>query len=366
MSTALAAFKRENSKFVFAKNKSACLCRRASSRCPSNLPMKSFKNAPPVPRSFGPGRTLAEHLYKMNNPSTQTSQSSEMMTFIYALSCPLTGATVYVGKANNPNKRLNSHLSKPCSISMRKWIVSLPVNSKPVIKILETCALNVWEHKEKYWIAHFRALGPLLNVCDGGNGFGTHTAETRAAFGAKHKGKKISIQHRMRLSALNRGKKLSPESIQKMRDRKVSPETRAKLSAANIGKKLTPEHREKLRGRKWSAEQMEKARARRHTPETRAKMSAAQKGRRLTPEHIAKMRGRKLSPETLAKLSIAHKGAKLSEEHKYKLSVALRGRKIPPEVLIKRWVIRRAKAAEKLASKPNQGTFKFQNEHICT
>ena len=272
-----------------------------ANRCPSNLPMKSFKNAPPVPRSFGPGRTLAEHLCKMNNPSTQKLQSSEMMTFIYTLECPISGFVVYVGKSNNPPRRLRSHLSKPCSVPMRKWIASLPESSKPILKIIETCPLRMWEEREIYWIKHFRAIGPLINICGGGNGLDTHTAETRAAFGAKHRGKVISEDARRKIRAALLGKKLSPERVQKLRERTASMEARARMSAAQRGKKLTPEHRAKLRGRKWSAEQLEKARARRHTPETRAKMSAAQKARRLT-----------------------------------------------------------------LASKPNQETFKFQNEHICT
>ena len=95
-----------------------------------------------------------------------------------------------------------------------------------------------------------------------------------------NKGKKLSEEHKAKLSAANKG-------------RFVSEETRAKLSACQKGKPGRPQ-----------------------TEETKAKISIAGKGRKRIP----------FSEEHKAKLSAANKGKKLSEEHKAKLSASRKGR----------------------------------------
>jgi len=85
--------------------------------------------------------------------------------------------------------------------------------------------------------------------------------------------------------------------------RKLSAEHRAKISAANKGRTITAEHRAKLsealKGHPMSAE-------------TRAKISAAHKGRPLAAEHRAKLsqalKGHAVSAETRAKISAANRG----------------------------------------------------------
>lgn len=315
--------------------------------------MKSFKNAPPVPRSFGPGRTLAEHLCKMNNPSTQTSQSSEMMTFIYTLSCPKTGAVMYVGKANNPKTRLRLHINQPCSQGLKRWIESLPLGESPIIQTVEKCSLSVWEKREIFWIAHFRALGSLLNISSGGNGVTSIKSDIRKKMSESHLGRKRSPQTVEKVANYHRGRKRSEETCRKIaiaaRGRVISPETRAKISQRFRGRKLSLEHRQKIgartKGRIVSAETRAKmsaawvgrvvtqktrakmaaaSRGRKHSAESVERMAAAHRGKKLTEEHLAKMRRRKLSEETKAKLSLAAKGRILSAETRSKMSIARR------------------------------------------
>jgi len=85
---------------------------------------------------------------------------------------------------------------------------------------------------------------------------------------------------------------------------KHTEETKAKLSALRKGKKMSPEARENVANA---------ARKTNSSPEYRAKMSAVQKGKRK-------------SPEWRAKISAAHKGKKKprTPEHQAKITAALR------------------------------------------
>jgi group I intron endonuclease len=85
---------------------------------------------------------------------------------------------------------------------------------------------------------------------------------------------------------------------------KHTEETKAKLSALRKGKKMSPEARENVANA---------ARKTTSSPEYRAKMSAVKKGKRK-------------SPEWRAKISAAHKGKKKprTPEHQAKITAALR------------------------------------------
>ena len=98
-------------------------------------------------------------------------------TFIYALTCPDTGEVRYIGKANNPQLRLKSHISRDNNKRSERshksnWIKSLMESGKyPSMIILEEVALSNWIEAEKKWIAHYRLNGAkLTNITDGGQG----------------------------------------------------------------------------------------------------------------------------------------------------------------------------------------------------
>jgi hypothetical protein len=153
--------------------------------------------------------------------------------------------------------------------------------------------------------------GILCNLTDGGEGaYGNIISiETRQKISASNKGRKVSDKTKLRLSIVNTGK------IQ-------SEETKAKLSKINLGKTLPKE--------------------------TRKKISEG-------------LKGRVISTETKVKLSIANKGKTLSEETKLKIGLTSKGRKMPEKwinkqrtrmtgrILPKDWVdsIRAAKIGEK-------------------
>jgi hypothetical protein len=99
------------------------------------------------------------------------------MTFIYALRCPETGDVMYIGKADNPVRRLKSHLSDARRGSTKhataRWIVGLLMRgSRPRLDVLcEVPPGETWQEAEKRHIAQYRAAGaPLTNSTSGGQG----------------------------------------------------------------------------------------------------------------------------------------------------------------------------------------------------
>jgi hypothetical protein len=98
------------------------------------------------------------------------------MTFIYALIDPITKDVRYIGKSNNPHKRLfghNGHIRAKTKSHKHFWIKSLlDQGFVPTILILEKCEKSIWQEREKDWIKFGRKLKwPLTNMADGGEGY---------------------------------------------------------------------------------------------------------------------------------------------------------------------------------------------------
>lgn len=88
---------------------------------------------------------------------------------IYALKCPVSGEVRYIGKANNPRKRLLSHMrdAKSRKTPVYSWLRSLP--APPVMEVLEWVEPEGWAEAERRLIALHRLGGRLLNLADGGD-----------------------------------------------------------------------------------------------------------------------------------------------------------------------------------------------------
>lgn len=94
-----------------------------------------------------------------------------MAAEIYGLYCPTTGALRYIGKANNAQKRLKSHLrdAKRRNTPVCQWIVSLVKQGLcPRMEVLVSSA--DWVADERAEIRKARESGAeLLNLAPGGN-----------------------------------------------------------------------------------------------------------------------------------------------------------------------------------------------------
>lgn len=130
---------------------------------------------------------------------------------------------------------------------------------------------------ERFWIKLYGSLAPNgYNLESGGNGNKTLNAATKKKIGDAHRGKKLSEAHIERLREANRGNFHT-------KGRRLSEEHRAKMSARMKGKPLPEEWKVAIRKPK--------------TPEARANIAAAVRERccKLTPEKAGEIRSLRLS-----------------------------------------------------------------------
>lgn len=212
-------------------------------------------------------------------------------TFIYVLKDPDSDEIRYVGKSNDPEGRLTSHLWHAHKTQTRKnnWLQKLlRENKRPKLEILDEVPYVEWPSWEVAYIDFFKTEGcRLVNGTLGGdhlwagelhpwfNKFGpAHPAfgrvrseetknKIRAAIsGEKHHafGKSISEAHKNRLSEANRG-------------RIFSEEHRKKLSVSRLGKPLSETAKEKIR--EWKKSQPPPMKGKHHSEETKQKLREA-------------------------------------------------------------------------------------------
>ncbi len=88
-------------------------------------------------------------------------------TFIYSLTCPLTGEVRWIGKSDNPHKRLNGHLYNATNALMADWIESLKAQGlRPIVGIVAKVKNRLWRRAERAFIRKFAKSHPLLNIWD--------------------------------------------------------------------------------------------------------------------------------------------------------------------------------------------------------
>lgn len=158
--------------------------------------------------------------------------------------------------------------------------------------------------KEKFYIRQYRTLEKQFgyNRHEGGNKPPVSTPESRKKAGLKLSGRKLTKEHKDKISASNKGKHNaflgrhhSEESKQKMS--RTQKERCARDGGSRLGLKSSTEHIEKIRIANTG---------KRHTAETKAKISlmktnpSAETREKLRQSHL----GKKQSSETIAKRSL--------------------------------------------------------------
>lgn len=248
---------------------------------------------------------------------------NDKLTFIYALRDPRDNEIRYVGKSDNPHKRLIGHLSDTTVCYRTNWVAELRREKLiPEIMILDRVPKAEWTYWEKYYIERLSRVFNLTNSTGGGDGLENPSLETRRKMREAAIGRLLSNEAKRKVSEFNKGKV-------------VSEETRRKMSIAQIGHIVGEDQKRKIgnahRGKVLTPEQIEKVRlsstGRVHTKETKRKISEANKGRRRSPEvrlaisERAKKRvGWHHSEETKRKMSESGRGKRHSEETKRKIS----------------------------------------------
>lgn len=113
-------------------------------------------------------------------------------TFIYALCEPGTRTIRYIGKANDPKKRLKNHLKKSGSIKgetrLARWLRKVGI---PDLVILREVLTQDWQKSEERYIRLARGCGmDLVNSTDGGEGVQNPSLESRELLRASKLGSK--------------------------------------------------------------------------------------------------------------------------------------------------------------------------------
>jgi group I intron endonuclease len=222
---------------------------------------------------------------------------------------------VYVGQSKHPNKRKLEHLSSARDGVTGKLYYAIRKHGEDnfIFEVIEECEDEISNQREAFWISHYDSFQNGYNLTTGGDHYQL-ADEVKNKIGSAFRGKTLSDDHKQKLREANLGKKPPPhseETLQRMSNSMIgkntgpkSEEHKRKLSLAHKGKTLSEEHKEKLRNKPI-------------TDETRQKISNAGKGRIVTEET------RKKQSETLMGI----KRGPQTEEVKERRAQKLRGRK---------------------------------------
>jgi len=96
-----------------------------------------------------------------------------MKTYIYALLCPIEQTIKYIGKANDPYRRLRDHLQDIRGITIDKllWIDKLKrAKLKPILEILDEVEIEKWQFWESWYMEYYKSIGLSLISKRAGNG----------------------------------------------------------------------------------------------------------------------------------------------------------------------------------------------------
>lgn len=240
---------------------------------------------------------------------------------------------LYVGKANDPDKRWQGHLRLPTDSPLYRAIRKYGEEAFE-FRIVERCASEAEAYvAEKRWVAALNSMttGRGYNQNEGGMGSVNPSPETREKIRIANTGRRHTAATRAKLSAIVSGRPVSAETRAKKRanatGRTHSEETRRKIGAAGKGRLLGDEQRDRL-SQYWKGRTRPKP-----SPESRRRMREAHLGKGLSLEHCANisagLKGKPCSSETRAKISATQKGRKtgpLSQEHRAKISAANKGK----------------------------------------
>lgn len=244
-------------------------------------------------------------------------------SYIYALEDQRTpNATRYIGRTNNPTKRLNEHRrSTGEGYYKANWVNSAKLAGSDInMEIIEEYPSDQVEdimEAEEFYITYLKFLGaPLTNATTKSWGVTSHTPETLAKMAEFQSARDKSVN--MKISRSLKGRPLAPEHAERLRARLNSPEWKAKMSLVHKGKKLSEEQKAGIsKFHKGSTK----------SEETKQRISAALKGKPKTPEHMEKIaafnRGKKLGPQTPEQIAARMAASRATRERKKQEAAAL-------------------------------------------
>lgn len=250
------------------------------------------------------------------NDSNNSGGESQQTGVIYKITNKINGK-IYVGQTRQKlSKRIYKHkyYSKKGSPGLGAAIAKYGWENFTV-EVVEIFPVEQLNEREKFYIVKFNSKAPNgYNLTDGGEGHAgcSPSEETRTKISASNKGRRVSAETRAKIATAHKGKSHKPHS----------QETRDKISAGNKGRHVSAETRAKIAAaNKARDKKLPDRTGKKHTAETKAKISASNKGKKRRPETRAKLSaskkgknnpfyGKHHSEETRAKMSASKKGKK--------------------------------------------------------
>ena len=114
------------------------------------------------------------------------------------------GVIRYVGKSNNPSKRIFGHLKEGKGTHKYNWLqLIISRGGFPIVEIIDEVPSDDWEQYEIYWISQFRTWGfDLINQSIGGIGPGgvKRSELTKQKMGKSRIGIPLSESHKQKIS----------------------------------------------------------------------------------------------------------------------------------------------------------------------
>lgn len=92
-----------------------------------------------------------------------TSEGIINENIIYALRCPFTERTHYIGKSTQGLTRPMQHLTDSHSRKIREWVADLAIiGEKPIITVIDYANEKTINERERFWIAEYLRRGAVL------------------------------------------------------------------------------------------------------------------------------------------------------------------------------------------------------------
>ncbi len=188
-----------------------------------------------------------------NQPAVRES-GYPSVTHIYALQDIATRAVFYIGKANNPTKRLTQKYHPDVRARLKSTLCTQVILEEIHAKNGTICTGD-WLPREEFWIQHYKRTGALLlNKNNGGGGVSYHTPEARAKSVRPLYGRPATEKIReaaRQMGLRQRGRKHTAEEIDKQR-RAVTGKPKPPRTEAHI------EHLCLAQRKRWTVEARKK------------------------------------------------------------------------------------------------------------
>lgn len=179
------------------------------------------------------------------------------MTYIYGLFCPIAQTIRYVGKSDDPDRRLREHVESCCRNSHHtaRWIAALKRKGlQPSVIVLAEVSDEEWQQEERRFIASAESFRwKLTNSTPGGEGCVYLRPQDKEAWRKKVKAGVSNPEVRAKISIGVRKSYESPlvranAGVRSARNW-MNPEYRLRVSSGISASMSTPENKKKTADR---------------------------------------------------------------------------------------------------------------------